>query len=142
MLRKFIPYKGLLLIICCFLLYGCKEKSTNNPKRSNKKEVKKDIQSDSNYYVEKYNDGQIKIKGQYKNGLRDSLWTSYYPNGIKQSENYYSDSLLHGNSVTYYKNGNVRYTGFYLEGKQHGKWVIRGVNGIKKVIWYKNGIKQ
>ena len=96
----------------------------------------------NNQHREWHQNGQLKVKGQYKNNKKDSLWISYYPNGTKQSENYYSNNMLHGNTVTYYENGNPRYRGFYLEGEKHGKWLFWDLEGNEKKVQYKQGVIQ
>ena len=143
MFQKLIYYLRCCLFVFCLLIIGCNDKEGGDNIEINKQvELNAEDIKNSKIFVEKYPNGKLKVKGQFKNGLRDSLWISYYPNGLKQSENYYIDSLLHGNSVAYYQNGNVRYIGFYIEGKKHGKWIFKDMDGKEQVFWYENGQKK
>ena len=58
--------------------------------------------------------GQLKIEGQYDmNSLRTGLWVSYYENGIKWSESYYSAGKRDGHTLSFFPNGKPRYIGEY-----------------------------
>ncbi len=74
-------------------------------------------------YQELYETGAIKIEGNYDaEDQRQGLWVSYYENGIKWSESFYSHGIKSGHSVTFFPNGKVRYIGEYKEDKQIGNW--------------------
>jgi len=76
-------------------------------------------------YVEYHPNGGIKIKGIYSETLtREGLWISYYDNGIKWSESYYSNGKLDGHSLTFYPNGKIRYLGEYKNDEKTGTWTF------------------
>ena len=42
----------------------------------------------------KYENGQIREQGNYKDGKQDGKWTAWYENGQKLSERNYKDGVL------------------------------------------------
>lgn len=85
---------------------------------------------DQKDYEEFYENGQIKIAGDYdENGERHGLWISYYENGIKWSESYYSHGLREGHSITFFPSGSVRYIGEYKNDEKTGKWTFKDEEG-------------
>lgn len=90
-------------------------------------------------YTENYPDGQIKIKGEIKNGTRFGTWFAYYQNGTKESESYYEDGKLNGKSATYYPNGHIRYIGYYKWNEPVGTWEFYNEDGtLATTKEYKN----
>lgn len=100
---KYIPT---LFIIMILLLPACKTK--NGP-------------------VTEY-EGNVRIEGFYKDGLKDSCWR-YYENGTKIREENYIMDTLNGKALTWYSSEQLHSEAMY----RHGKMV-----GIFK-IWYPNG---
>ncbi len=91
-------------------------------------------------FIEKHPNGKIKIQGQLIDNKKQGDWIAFYLNGNKQSENFYKDDVLNGNTTAYYQNGKIRYVGFYLNGMMHGKWIYKDKNMFEeKIIWYNNG---
>lgn len=81
-------------------------------------------------YVEYHPNGAVKIKGVHnKNMQREGLWTSYYENGIKWSESYYSNGKRDGHSLTFFPNGGVRYLGEYKDDIKIGTWTFYDETG-------------
>jgi len=70
----------------------------------------------------KYPSGQLKMKGEIVQGERHGLWTSYYENGLKWSEDSYNLGARDGKCVSFYGNGQVRYIGYYTNNVKSGKW--------------------
>lgn len=70
----------------------------------------------------KYPSGQIQIIGFSRSGLREGLWVSYYENGSKWSELYYSNGKRNGKTTAWYENGVKRFDGFYKDDKKFGVW--------------------
>ena len=65
----------------------------------------------------KYENGQNRVEGKYKDGLLDGIWTEWYENGQIEAEENYKD------------------------GKQDGKWTVWYMNGQKyREINYKDGV--
>ncbi len=84
--------------------------------------------------LEYYPNGQIRMSGDYKNGERHGVWTSWYESGIKRSEVTYKNGLRDGPVITWYENGNMRYKGWYEEDERVRKWKFFNEEGelIKK----------
>jgi antitoxin component YwqK of YwqJK toxin-antitoxin module len=97
---------------------------------------------DSTYtgdYIDKYPNGVIKFRGQYRFGKLHGHWLSFYPNGTAWSELQYDKGLREGANVTYYENGKIRYTGFYKNDKQDSIWEYFDPEGkLAEKILYKN----
>lgn len=113
-----------ILIILTQLLFSCSNVEKETPQ---KKEVKTETRVEEKIipdgdFVQKYPNGGTLIKGQILNNKREGLWTAYYPNGVKQSENIYESGVLHGRTASFYSNGQARYIGYFLGGKKDAKW--------------------
>ncbi len=114
------------IIIISFL--ACKNKVTNTPKPQTQDSsktttvIKKQVKVENGEYIERYDNGMIRIKGTMKNGKRDGLWQSWYVNGIPWSETTFKDGVKTGQTSTWYPNNQKRYDGFYVDDKEAGKW--------------------
>lgn len=124
-----IIFSGLFYFFFGALLISCGGESKNE-------EIKKDTVAT---HTEKYNpakgmsegmnityypNGQLKMKGEVLQGKRHGIWTTWYENGMKWSENEYNLGALDGKTVSYYKNGQVHYIGYYRGDKKNGKWTF------------------
>lgn len=78
-----------------------------------------------------YSNGLIKAKGVIKDGKKNSLWESFYPDGTKHSSTYFFEGKQHGYSITYHKNGAIQYKGEYRQGKPIGHWEFFNEEGEK-----------
>ena len=74
-------------------------------------------------YQEYHPNGQLKIEGlNNMYGNREGIWISFYEDGTKWSETFYSDGIKSGHSVTFFPNGSVRYVGEYQNDERIGTW--------------------
>jgi antitoxin component YwqK of YwqJK toxin-antitoxin module len=81
-------------------------------------------------YFEYHESGGIKIRGFYNDDLtREGLWLSYYENGIKWSEAYYSAGKRDGHNITFYPSGKIRFVGEYKDDKKTGTWTFYDETG-------------
>lgn len=81
---------------------------------------------DSNYtgeYVDKYDNGIIKFKGNYRFGKRHGQWMSFYPSGLAWSEMHYDKGSRQGPNLTYFENGKLRYAGYYKNDARDSVWL-------------------
>ncbi|UKN00901.1 hypothetical protein K6119_14290 [Paracrocinitomix mangrovi] len=116
-----------LLFVACS---GNEENHEENNDQNNSEEINQttensEIQSEvpKDVYQEFHPNGQLSIEGKLnENGNREGLWVSYYDNGTKWSESYYSDGIKEGHSLTFFPNGKVRYVGEYKADKKTGLW--------------------
>ena len=111
-----------------------------------------------------YDDGQVKMQGEYLDGVREGLWRSWYSdgrmrgegrlhrnkrvgtwtmwhdNGQKRIETTYDKGLAHGRSTSWDADGNVIETGEYVRKKKHGIWITY-VDGEKTETEWVNGVR-
>ena len=85
-----------------------------------------------NYETQYYENGNVKIKSELKNGLRDGLLILYYPDGHIKSKQIWKNGEADGTSLFYFENGqletklnwdsgklNGSYTSYYETGELH-----------------------
>ena len=72
--------------------------------------------SDGNgIYFEKYDDGKMKEVGRYKNGLQDSTWKGFYPDGKTEFVEQWQEGKLLGGTHTTESGKIVTYDKVYTE---------------------------
>jgi len=118
-----------LLVLLVFLAASCRFEqkvieetyADGSPKRvciyKGKGENREMIQ-ETTYYENK----QMQMDGEFKDGKRNGLWISWYVNGKKWSEGTYKNGMSDGKRITYFENGKVRYEGMYKNDQRVGKW--------------------
>ena len=89
----------------------------------------KDSVVQSGESIQRYKNGAVKMKGLMKGGKRDGIWKSYYENSTPWSESTFNKGIKTGKTTTWYPNGQKRYEGFYTNDKQTGKWIYYDVKG-------------
>ena len=86
----------------------------------------------------KYINGQVKSKGNIKNGKLNGKVTTWYKEGnindgnlgqIKSEELYMEGNVVDKSKYTYHENGEKKSDEHYKDGKKDGKWTY----------WYENG---
>ena len=85
-----------------------------------------------------------KIQGQFKDGKREGLWTSFYENGQLWWKGPYKDGKLNGPYVWYYDNGQLWSEETYKDGEiEDGPYLTYHENGQ---LWseetYKDGKRE
>ena len=110
----------------------------------------------SKEYIEYFENGNIKVKGQYRDGLMIGEWIYYHESGdVKMTGSFidgdgtqigkFSDIPIngrHGIWISYYENGNQQVQIDYKNGSKHGKFYEFYENGqIKKEKYYIDDIK-
>lgn len=131
----------LLFLFPLFGLSSCETESTdaqnenqqtalveNQPKEGNSPSttsashdpLAKDLQEGENTLY--YPSGKVRIKGEIVAGKRHGVWTSWYENGMKWSEDTYNYGVREGKTVSFYTNGQVRYLGNFQGDKKVGIW--------------------
>ena len=114
------------------------------------------LRQTSKDYIEYFENGNIKVKGQYRGGLMIGEWVYYYESGdVKMTGSFiggdgtqigkFSNIPIngrHGIWISYYENGNQQVQIDYKNGSKHGKFYEFYENGqIKKEKYYINDIK-
>jgi len=131
-------------VFCAFILitvYSCntekKDNSDSSKKNSKINNFKPQLLKDTigGVYHEYYKNGNVKVKGVFKNGKRDGDWSFFYENGKLWSLGEYNEGIRNGGSSVYYANGVLRMEGHYLNDKQIGLWKFYNEQGklIKEV---------
>jgi antitoxin component YwqK of YwqJK toxin-antitoxin module len=69
-----------------------------------------------------YENRQMQMDGDFKDGKRHGLWVSWYMNGNKWSEGTFRYGKSEGKRTVYFENGKVRYEGTYKNDLRVGKW--------------------
>lgn len=111
-----------------------------------------------------YDNGQVKLQGEYVDGVREGLWLAWHSNGNdrgkgrlyrgrrmgtwtmwdekgqKRSEVAYEVGLRHGRSIVWDADGKVTETGEYVRKKKHGTWVTY-VDGEKTETEWVKGVQ-
>ena len=112
-------------VILFFFFISCQEKSLTNKNIITKIEQ----ETKTGEFIEKYDNGTIKIKGDLVKGLRQGLWESFFENGVKWSESTYLFGIREGAYKIFYPNGKLKIHGAYKNEKKSGIWYFYNENG-------------
>ena len=69
-----------------------------------------------------YRDGNLRWKGQYKNGYCSGKWEYWNQSGNKVIEANYSNDTLKGSYCSWYSNGLMKERGQFSQNSRTGKW--------------------
>lgn len=144
------------LIAASLLLAACQTDNTINKQLSNAEKARIDsiskasqkrvgdslkklnplliLPPDSEYtgdYEDRYKNGLVKFKGQYRFGKRHGMWLSFFDNGLKWSELEYDKGNRNGINIVYYTNGKPRYKGFYKNDLRDSVWQFYDTTGTQ-----------
>jgi len=87
-----------------------------------------------------YQNGQLKIIGEFSDGKKISKWVEYYISGVKKSEGHYIKGKKNGKWLYYFLNSKIKEKQFYIDGNKDGLWEKFDVDGsIKQSESYQNG---
>lgn len=78
-----------------------------------------------------YDNGILKLKGQYDNGKKAGQWTEWYVNGRVKSQINYVNNVLNGPYKKWYENSQQQTSGSYKEGLLNSLWIIWDSKGGK-----------
>ena len=136
--RKYSLFKLILIFVVVLLVScnGAKKKSDDQQQDSTSTPVNPIQNNHSNSeikpgdFTEYHPNGAVKMKGIYNDSLqREGLWISYYDNGNKWSESYYTKGKKDGHSITFFPNGQIRYVGEYKNDLKTGTWTFYDEEG-------------
>ena len=71
-------------------------------------------------YQAYYDNGQLKVSGQYIDGNQEGIWKYYHENGQLSSEGNYKNDKSEGKWIGYWDNGNTRNILYHKDGKYNG----------------------
>ena len=80
-------------------------------------------------YIERYSDGIIYRKTQFKNGLKDGLSEQFDFEGRRYFKNHYRKGLLDGLQETWYLEGPKKSIGHFKDGFKDGEQIEWHLNG-------------
>ncbi len=88
-------------------------------------------------FIKMYHSNQLAEQGAFKDGLKVGLWKTWYPNGIIETTQYWSDGSKTGAYSHYNDNGTLLEKGKYKKDIKNGQWIDCT---RKDTVVYKNGI--
>lgn len=77
-----------------------------------------------------YENGKVKMEGEFKDGKRTGIWKAYFEDGTLWSEGEFINGERNGKGLNYYPNGKLRMEGDYKNDKQTGHWKFYNEEGI------------
>ena len=95
-----------------------------------------------------YENGQLKVEGNYKDNKQDGVFKNYFENGELQSDSFFIDGKLNKYFKQYYENGQLQLEINSIDGEpwsfgsdpDNGFCKIFHINGkLSKKLIYKNG---
>lgn len=122
----------LLTITMLFIFSGCRDKHYeyyDSGKPREIIEVDKNTGKPDGSYKEFYENGNLKVEGNFKEGKQHGSYKKYYSNGEIHIKGSYKDGELDGVRKTYYKNGELEKKEKYKAGKLHGSFKSYYENG-------------
>nr|WP_299384792.1 hypothetical protein [Allomuricauda sp.] len=90
-------------------------------------------------YTKSSRDNIILEQGDFKEGLKDSIWKEWYPNGRLSKIIEWKQGFKSGWSVDYNDQGEIVVSGRYRKNQKHGTWIHTESNDT---IHYKHGIQK
>lgn len=95
------------------------------------------------FYSEYFDNGNIKIKTELKNGQPDGITTLFYKTGVKKEVRSYNMGKMHGQWISFFDNEKKSAIALYEKGVKHGEWKVWDKNGVLRYIMnYEQGKKK
>ena len=89
------------------------------------------------------NTGQLRVRGDYKNGKKEGKFQHYHINGNLEAEGSFSEGNEIGLWKTYFDNGKMKKEVKYIEGSKEGEFTIWHSNGkvSRKGVYVNNKVE-
>ncbi len=87
------------------------------------------------FFNDEYKNG-ISVIGFYKDGKKDGVWTTFYPNGNIKSIITYNNNKQDGIVKIYYEDGTLNEEGYWKVNKWIGEYKYYYPNGKLKYHWF------
>lgn len=135
---------AILFVLYCTTTSILGQTNINNLERVNGLWTKKgESKPYSGEFIEYYENGKVKGKGEFKDGLVNGLRIMYYENGEKSLERNYLAGQNEGSSIEYYPSGQIKQEAIFINGKENGVLKAYYENGqVHVIINLSNGVKQ
>ena len=131
-----------LLILLSLFIISCGDETIDFKKIVERNDLFYKVNSQKPYsgnWTVFYEKGQIKGKGNFRDGKGNGKWTVYHENGQVWEEGNLKDSNRNGKWTVYYENGQVREEGNFQDEQLVGKWTYYNKDGsIEKINTYYN----
>jgi hypothetical protein len=82
---------------------------------------------------ELYDNGQKKLNGRYRNGLKNGKWKWWSEAGKMDSSGTFKNGIRNGKWILWHENGQKKSERNYKNGELYGKWTEWHENGQKKI---------
>ena len=79
-------------------------------------------------WTEWYENGQITTEGKFKDDKIDGKWTEWDEDGQNMQEGHFKDGILDGKYTRWYENGQIEEERNYKDGRQVDQWGMCGVS--------------
>jgi len=114
--------KKMLFFVALLILVSCATKKINFSQLQDRNGLYYLVNEDKpfNGEVVSYVNGKVEFEGEIKNGLREGIWTYYYPSGQKKIEGLFTDGLKEGTWNYWKENGAQDVLEVYKMGKRLG----------------------
>ena len=91
-------------------------------------------------FTDHFENGKIKERGNYKNGLKDGLWETWFDNGQKEDSAFYVNDNLSGTRIMWHPNGRRQLESYWGKPDNRiGKWTRYYANGqIESITHFNN----
>lgn len=86
-------------------------------------------QASTQVWQQFYTNMQLRSSGAIVNGLREGIWTFYFPNGTPQVQSEFQQGQEEGSYKVFRDNGVPYYIGQYHQGQRTGTWEIYNPDG-------------
>ena len=95
-------------------------------------------------WVEYWENGQLKVKGTFKDGKpKDGPWESYHKNGQLREKGNIKDGKQDGLWEWYFEDGQIDHKRNFKDGKPDGLWEYFNKDGsLNRTETWKDGVKQ
>ena len=120
---------AILILISVILITGCSKEIDKN-QLVERGGLKYEVNQETPFtgtVISTYDNGQNKLKGSYKDGRQNGLWTEWYANGQKQLEGTFEEGE---GEVTYWSEGGIK--------DSSGSWENGTRSGLWRISWYDN----
>lgn len=90
-------------------------------------------------FIDHYENGNVKEKGNYRNGKKDGKWETWFENGQKEDSAFYVNDNLSGTRIMWHSNGRLQLVSYWGKPDDRiGKWVRYYSNGKTESITHFN----
>ena len=94
---------------------------------------------ENSLFVDYFENGKLKEKGNYKNGKKDGLWETWFDNGQKEDSAFYINDNLSGTRIMWHPNGRLQLESYWGNPDNRiGKWIRYYDNGQIESITHFN----